>query len=128
MKYQNSKGNIDVGIIAIDFDGTITQETCFPDCGAPNMQVIRGIIEAKVQGYKVILWTNRQNDNIEYPGVLDKALKYCSDFGIKFDAVNDNIPEVLAIFPNNTRKITADYYIDDKTPGTIEWFIKKFGG
>lgn len=41
MKYQNSRGNIDVGIIALDFDGTVTEKLNFPNCGKPNMQDYR---------------------------------------------------------------------------------------
>ena len=31
-----------------------------------------------------------------------------------FDAVNDNLPEVIALYGSNSRKITCDYYIDDR--------------
>lgn len=31
-----------------------------------------------------------------------------------FDAVNDNLPEAVEYFGNNTRKVHADVYLDDK--------------
>ena len=31
-----------------------------------------------------------------------------------FDAVNENLPERIALYNNDCRKIGADYYIDDK--------------
>ena len=39
-----------------------------------------------------------------------------------YDAVNDNLPEVIEIYGNNSRKITCDYYIDDKAvlPATFK--------
>ena len=34
--------------------------------------------------------------------------------GIVFDAVNEPLPEQIKRWGNDTRKIYADYYIDDK--------------
>jgi hypothetical protein len=33
---------------------------------------------------------------------------------LEFDAINDNLPEIVEMYGNNSRKITCDYYIDDK--------------
>ena len=33
---------------------------------------------------------------------------------LEFDAVTDNLPEIIEQYGNNSRKITCDYYIDDK--------------
>ena len=40
---------------------------------------------------------------------------------LTFDAVNDNLPEIIEMYGNNSRKITCDYYIDDKAilPETV---------
>lgn len=115
-------------IIAIDFDGTITAKTAYPELGEPNMKVIKAIKNAKKQGARIVLWTNRQDNNPEVPNTLTEVVEFCKQNGVTFDAVNSNLPEVIEIFPNDTRKITADYYIDDKSPGSIEWFISTFGG
>jgi hypothetical protein len=34
---------------------------------------------------------------------------------VTFDAVNDNLPEIVELYGNNSRKITCDLYIDDKS-------------
>lgn len=33
---------------------------------------------------------------------------------IEFDAVNDNLPEIIEFYGNNSRKVTGGYYIDDR--------------
>ena len=43
-----------------------------------------------------------------------KAVSWCRDQQLEFDAINDNLPEVIEMYGNNSRKITCDYYIDDK--------------
>lgn len=93
--------------IAVDFDGTL----CFsnwPELGEPNMPLISFLREWKEAGNKLILWTCRAGEP------LTQAVKWCSDYNLEFDAVNDNLPEVVELYGNNSRKITCDYYIDDR--------------
>ena len=59
-------------------------------------------------GNKLILWTCRAGE------ALDRAVSWCREHNLTFDAVNDNLPEIVALYGNNSRKITCDYYIDDK--------------
>ena len=33
---------------------------------------------------------------------------------VDFDAINDNLPEIIERYGSNSRKITCDYYIDDR--------------
>lgn len=33
---------------------------------------------------------------------------------LEFDAVNDNLPEIIEFYGHNSRKISCDYYIDDR--------------
>ena len=94
-------------IIAVDFDGTL----CFskwPELGEPNKPLIEYLKSWRDQGNKLILWTCRAGE------ALDKAVSWCQDQQLYFDAVNDNLPEVIEMYGNNSRKITCDYYIDDK--------------
>ena len=94
-------------IIAVDFDGTL----CFsnwPELGEPNLPLIRYLIEQKRCGNKLILWTCRDGE------ALEKAVFWCREHHLEFDAVNDNLPEIIERYGNNSRKITCDYYIDDK--------------
>ena len=45
---------------------------------------------------------------------MQNAIIMCSNYGLKFDAVNQNMPEVIERFGGDSRKIYADEYIDDK--------------
>lgn len=104
-------------IIAIDFDNTL----CFskwPDCGPPNEPMINYIKDRIKSGDNVILWTCRCGEQLE------EAVKWCSEKGITFDCVNENLPMMVEKFGNNPRKIYADIYIDDKSdiPGNYEHY------
>ena len=105
----------DYKIIAVDFDGTL----CFsrwPGLGEANLPLIEKLQKHKNDGDKLILWTCRQDKE------LDDAVQWCEEYGLSFDAVNDNLQEIKDLFGNNSRKITADLYIDDKgvSPQLIE--------
>ena len=94
-------------IIAVDFDGTLSFAT-WPKLGEPNTDLINLLKKWKEKGNKLILWTCREGE------LLDQAVDWCKSQGLTFDAVNDNLEETIAAFGDNPRKITADYYIDDK--------------
>lgn len=98
-------------IIAVDFDGTLCQE-CYPLIGDANMDLIASLIYRQTLGDKLILWTCRAEKRLE------EAIEWCRGFGLHFDAVNDNVEETIQKYQHNSRKITADIYIDDraKTP------------
>lgn len=95
-------------IIAVDFDGTLC-ENKYPEIGKPNRRLI-GYLKRQqfFNGTKLILWTCRAEDR------LHEALRWCYDeFGLVFDAVNENLPEAIEEFGHDTRKIFAHEYIDD---------------
>jgi hypothetical protein len=94
-------------IYAIDFDGTLA-ENAWPEIGQPKAEIIDYVKQLKSDGHKLILWTCREDER------LAQAVKWCADQGITFDAVNDNLPELNELYGNNSRKIGADYYVDDK--------------
>jgi hypothetical protein len=94
-------------IIAVDFDGTLSFGT-WPDVGEPNVPLIEQLKDLKNKGNKLILWTCRAGD------ALDLAVSWCRDHQLEFDAINDNLPEIVELYGNNSRKITCDYYIDDR--------------
>ena len=94
-------------IIAVDFDGTL----CFsdwPELGEPNRPLIEYLSSQKRLGNKLILWTCRAGE------ALDNAVSWCKEQGLDVDAINDNLPEIVEQYGNNSRKITCDYYIDDR--------------
>ena len=94
-------------ITAVDFDGTLCEEK-WPQIGEPNHEVINYIKGKKAAGEKIILWTCRSLNS------LAEALIWCSEQGLEFDAVNDNIPEILEMFDAESRKIYYDELVDDK--------------
>ena len=95
-------------IIAVDFDGTL----CFsawPDVGEPNNPLISYLKRQQKAGNKLILWTCRSG------AALDKAVSWCREVAdLEFDAVNDNVQEVIDYYGNNSREISCDIYIDDR--------------
>lgn len=96
----------DYKIIAVDFDGTLC-ENKWPDIGKPNYEMIAYIKSQQSKGARIILWTCRAGLK------LDEALIWCSGHGLRFDAVNRNVPEIIESFGHDCRKIYADVYIDD---------------
>lgn len=94
-------------VIAVDFDGTLC-ENRWPEIGEPNNALIRQLKEERERGAKIILYTCRQYR------MLRDAVKWCKKQGLEFDAVNQNLPERIKAFRGDTRKISADIYIDDR--------------
>ena len=94
-------------IYAVDFDGTLCTNK-WPEIGEPReflicyLQTLR-----KIGGAKLILWTCREGDKLE------AAVEWCKQQGLEFDAVNENLPEIVEAFGGDTRKIFANVYIDD---------------
>ena len=105
-----------IRIIAVDFDGTLCSE-CYPEIGLPNLPLIYLLKQLQEQGTKLILWTCRCDEHLE------KAVEWCGNFGLEFDAVNQNVPETIALYGTESRKISADVYIDDKS--CFPWMSKQ---
>ena len=97
-------------IIAVDFDGTLVEDK-FPEIGEIKSKTWRMMRTARGQGAKIILWTSRDHQNLE------DAIEFCKQQGFEFDAVNENLPECQTLFNNDTRKVFADEYWDDKSIG-----------
>ena len=97
----------DYQIIAVDFDGTLCYSD-WPALGEPNTPLIDFLKVWRAQGNKLILWTCRAGE------ALSSAVSWCCEQDLEFDAVNDNLPEIVEKYGNNSRKITCDYYIDDR--------------
>lgn len=108
LKVKDSREIIPGKIIAVDFDGTIVEDK-FPEIGSPNTPLIDWLKEYKLGGGKLILWTSRNGSD------LTKAVKFCQEIGLVFDTVNENLPEIISLWGGDTRKVFADYYIDDKS-------------
>lgn len=93
-------------IIAVDFDGTLCTNS-YPYIGDANFLLIDYLKRQKRCGAKLILWTCRAGK------ILNEAVAWCNGMGLTFDAVNENLPEIIEAFGSDTRKIFANEYIDD---------------
>lgn len=102
-------------IYAVDFDGTLC-ESMFPKIGAPIQKVIDHVKALAAEGNKIILWTCRTDER------LQEAIDWCSEQGLEFDAVNENLEERIQEYGGDTRKASASFYIDDKAI-TVESII-----
>lgn len=100
-------------ILAVDFDGTLC-EAAWHEIGKPIEKNIEYVKEKKKEGWKLILWTNRVEDKLE------EAIAWCGENDIYFDAINENLPEVIEAFGNDTRKIYATIYLDDRALNAIK--------
>lgn len=94
-------------IIAVDFDGTLVEDA-FPGIGRPIKATWELVRKAQAAGAKLILWTSRDGHNLE------EAIRFCNENELFFDAINENLPECQALFNNDTRKVYANEYWDDK--------------
>jgi hypothetical protein len=101
-------------IIAVDFDKVLSLgDYEFPAIGEPCEMLFSVLKKLQDRGNKLILWTCRENTKKD-GNALDKAVAWCKDYGLEFDAINDNLPEIKEKYKCNSRKIYADLYIDDK--------------
>lgn len=110
-------------IIAVDFDGTLC-ENAWPGIGPARTGVIDYVLGEQMTGAKLILWTNRVGER------LDEALEWCAERGIAFDAVNENLPEIVQAFGGDTRKVFANEYLDDRAvlPEMVEKKRRRVSG
>jgi len=97
-------------VIAVDFDGVLC-ENQWPQIGPEKKGNIELAKYRKQAGAALILWTCRCGEQ------LDEAVAWCRERGLEFDAVNENLPERVAFYGSESRKISADEYWDDKARG-----------
>ena len=94
-------------IYAVDFDGTLCTNA-WPEIGQPKPDVIDYCKALKESGHKLILNTCREGE------LLTRAITWCHTRGLYFDSHNANLPELIELYGGDCRKISADYYLDDK--------------
>ena len=98
-------------IIAVDFDGTIVEHR-YPSIGRIRPLAFETLSKLQTKGHRLILWSHRAGKKLE------EAVEFCLSNGIEFYAVNKNFPEEVWD-ENDSRKILADIYIDDRNLGGI---------
>jgi hypothetical protein len=113
-KKYSSMGNNKL-IISIDFDNTIVSQA-YPEVGILKSNCKRIINKWYEAGHKIIINTCRSG---KFHGDCEKFL---IENGISFNYINCNLPELITFYGADTRKISADVYIDDRNLGGLpEW-------
>lgn len=96
-------------IIAIDFDGTITEGSPYPITGNIRDKAVE-VIKRLQQRYTCILWTCRSGAD------LYEAITLLNKHGIEFEYVNKSPIDT------GSNKVLADIYIDDRNfNSTVNW-------
>ena len=94
-------------VLAIDFDGTITAESLYPEIGAIAEGAAEYINKLYDLGYYIIIWTCRY-----VPDDTEAMIIFLRENGIKYHNINDNKEDLqFKPFP----KVFANYYIDDRS-------------
>jgi hydroxymethylpyrimidine pyrophosphatase-like HAD family hydrolase len=100
-------------ILAIDFDGTIC-DLAYPEVGKVKYRAQYYINELYKKGFGIVINTCREGK------ALAKALEFLDEEGFLYDYYNANFPHLIDEYQADTRKISADVYIDDKNLSVIE--------
>ena len=98
--------------ISIDYDDTIVYQD-FPNSGTikPNAkEVINRLYD---EGHHILIWTCRAFDKVK------TAKNYLIECGVRFHLINENLPSNIEQYGGDTRKMSADIYIDDRQLGGI---------
>ncbi|KXB39995.1 hypothetical protein HMPREF1870_01820 [Bacteroidales bacterium KA00344] len=102
--------------IAVDFDGTVVTHR-YPEIGEElpfATETLRMLIK---DHHRLILWTVREGK------LLQEAIDWCHERGVDFWAINRDYPEEEEENNNHfSRKLKADYFIDDRGIGGLpDW-------
>lgn len=102
--------------IAVDFDGTIVEHE-YPAIGREIPFAVDTLKMLIADGHRIILWTVREGQ------LLDEAVDWCEQRGVRFFAVNSNFPEEdPEKFKDYTRKLKVEMFIDDRNVGGLpDW-------
>ena len=102
--------------IAIDFDGTIVTHE-YPKIGTELPFATETLKMLIKDHHRLILWTVREGQ------LLQDAIDWCRERGVEFWAINKDYPEESEANNNHfSRKIKADYFIDDRNIGGLpDW-------
>jgi len=103
-------------IIAIDFDNTLAY-TEYPVIIKPVKAMITYCLDMKSEGHTLILNTCRCGE------FLEEAVRFCWSYGLEFDYINENSAGRIAKFGGDSRKISADLYIDDLSVSPIDTYL-----
>ncbi|MDR0833302.1 MAG: hypothetical protein LBN93_03840 [Candidatus Symbiothrix sp.] len=103
-------------VIAVDFDGTIV-EHAYPRIGKPIPFAIETLKKLQEERHILVLWTVREGK------LLQEAIDYCAQNGLKFYAANKNHPREK-YNPDRSPKLKTDLFIDDRNIGGLpDWGV-----
>jgi hypothetical protein len=94
-------------ILAIDFDLTIA-DGLWPEIGNLRENAKDVINSLYEEGFQIRIWTCRTD------AAQDAAQAFLDQHGVRYHGINTNCPERVAFYGNDSRKMGADIYIDDK--------------
>lgn len=94
--------------ISIDFDGTIVEDN-YPFVGEVRKDAVKYIQALEQEGHVIIINSNRENSHKE------DAINFLKENNIPFHYFNENDQRLIDKYSNDSRKIGADIYIDDKS-------------
>ena len=101
-------------IVAVDFDGTLSLDSQYPNIGRFNTCLYEALMKLKGIGWSIVLWTCREGKE------LKEAVEWCKMNGLEFDAINENPSHVSF----KSRKVVADLYVDDRAYAPTTAFYK----
>lgn len=96
--------------IAVDFDGTIVDDA-YPGIGKAKIFAFETLKRLQSEGFRLILWTYRHGK------ALDEAVEFCKKNGVEFYAINSSFEGEVFDSANQSRKLDADWFIDDRNIG-----------
>ena len=98
--------------IAVDFDGTIAEDS-FPEVGSIRKGSQKYLQLLADEGHKIIINTCRTG---RFEGMAEDFLL---EHDIPFKYINNNLPKMIKMYKQDCRKISADYYIDNRNIGGL---------
>jgi hypothetical protein len=110
-------------LLAIDFDLTIANSQPFPKIQGLKKGAKKYINKLVNEGYHITIWTCRTD--CEKGNHLSEALSFLNGEGVMYHSANKNYEPLNKCFGNDCRKISADFYVDDKGLwlfGLPSWF------
>lgn len=106
-------------VIAVDFDGTIVKNR-WPEIGPWKLGARSVLTWLKSRSHTVIIWTCREGE--EQQNARQHLLENNRSY---FHYFNQNIPERVEQYGIESRKVSADWYVDDKA-GFVGWWSIPF--
>ena len=97
-------------VLAVDFDGTIVEDR-YPEIGKTLPFAIDTLKRLHADGHRIVLWTFRHGRPLRH------AVEFLESQGVELYAVNQSFPEESEQLDGYSRKIHADWFIDDRNIG-----------